>query len=109
MYTVLIYLNTPEEGGGTHFPDLNLTVMPELGRAVMWPNVLDVKPTVTDMRLYHKALPVTKGVKFAVNFWVYMYDYHKPRGAHMLCMRMHTTSIYCMHAHRMDICILFTP
>ena len=28
-------------GGATHFPQLNLTVQPTSGSALMWPNVLD--------------------------------------------------------------------
>lgn len=44
ILTFYFYLNDVEEGGGTNFPNLNLTVTPKRGRAVMWPSVYDDKP-----------------------------------------------------------------
>ena len=35
-------------------------------------------PTTQDDRTYHEALPVTKGVKYAANFWLHMHDYRGP-------------------------------
>lgn len=64
ILTVFLYLNEVEEGGGTQFLDLNITVMPKVGRALLWPSVLDEDPTKKDDRTYHQALPVEKGVKF---------------------------------------------
>jgi prolyl 4-hydroxylase len=57
-------LNNVEEGGGTNFSALNLTVMPKVGRALLWSSVLTEQPTEKDDRTYHQALPVKKGVKF---------------------------------------------
>ena len=31
-----------------------------------------------DERTYHEALPVTRGVKFAANFWLHQHDYRGP-------------------------------
>lgn len=62
--TVFLYLNDVEEGGGTHFPLLNLTVQPKLGNAIVWPSVLDEDPEAKDPRTDHEALAVIKGIKF---------------------------------------------
>jgi prolyl 4-hydroxylase len=64
VLTLYMYLNDVEAGGGTNFPLLNLTVMPKLGRAVMWPSVLNDDPHAIDQRTEHQALPVEKGIKY---------------------------------------------
>lgn len=64
LLTVYIYLNDVEEGGGTNFPHLGLTVTPKLGRVVLWPSVLNEDPNQIDHRTEHQALPVIKGVKY---------------------------------------------
>lgn len=64
-----------EEGGGTDFPDLGITVMPKRGRALLWPSVLDSDPSSIDSRTRHQALPVTAGLKYASNGWIHLYDY----------------------------------
>jgi prolyl 4-hydroxylase len=71
IFTFFFYLNTMEEngGGGTRFPRLNLTVHPVLGRAILWPNVLNHAPNVQDDRTSHQALVVERGVKYGANAW----------------------------------------
>lgn len=64
ILTVYLYLNDVEEGGGTYFSELDITVMPKLGRAVLWPSVLNDEPEKKDRRTRHQALPVTKGEKY---------------------------------------------
>jgi prolyl 4-hydroxylase len=64
ILTFYMYLNDVEEGGGTSFPHLNMTVTPKRGRAVLWPSVLDSDPNVKDSRTIHTALKVDKGVKY---------------------------------------------
>lgn len=65
VMTVYLYLNDDvEEGGGTNFPELNVTVTPKRGRVVLWPSVLDEDPSVRDNRTLHQALPVVRGVKY---------------------------------------------
>jgi prolyl 4-hydroxylase len=64
LLTVYIYLNDVEEGGGTNFPQLGLTVTPERGRVVMWPSVMNDDPNQIDRRTEHQAMPVIKGVKY---------------------------------------------
>lgn len=65
ILTFYIYLSDVEEGGGTNFPYVNnLTITPKLGRALLWPNVLNEDPDAMDDRMYHQALPVVKGEKY---------------------------------------------
>jgi len=71
-----------EEGGGTKF-DGGFTVQPKAGKAVLWPAVLEDQPFLSDSRTHHEALPVTKGVKYAANFWLHQYDYYAAH--HMGC------------------------
>lgn len=75
ILTFYMYLNDVDEGGGTKFPDLNMTVTPRRGRAVLWPSVLDGKPNRKDSRTIHEAMPVIKGVKYGANAWIHQRDY----------------------------------
>ncbi|KAG7342496.1 2-oxyglutarate/Fe(II) oxygenase [Nitzschia inconspicua] len=50
IITVFLYLSDVEEGGGTHFNTLGITVPPKRGRVVIWPSVLDDDPNVKDPR-----------------------------------------------------------
>ena len=78
ILTFYMYLNTlPDDGGGgTNFPRLNLTVTPKLGRAIMWPSVLDESPLEMDPLSNHQALPVLNGhVKYGVNAWIHQRDF----------------------------------
>mmetsp|Transcript_9530 Transcript_9530/g.18323 ORF Transcript_9530/g.18323 Transcript_9530/m.18323 type:complete len:552 (-) Transcript_9530:1754-3409(-) len=75
ILTFFLYLSDVEEGGGTDFPDLGITVQPKLGRAVLWPSVRNESPLRVDKRMRHQALPVIQGTKFAANAWIHMYDY----------------------------------
>lgn len=72
--TFFLYLNDVEEGGGTHFNDLNLTIVPKKGRAVIWPNVLNNFPEVMEEWTFHEAMPVIKGQKFGSNIWYHQYN-----------------------------------
>ena len=78
ILTVFLYLNDVEEGGGTHFNTLKLTVQPKQGRVVIWPSVLDDKPSKKDKRTNHEALPVKKGVKYGANAWLHQRDFKVP-------------------------------
>ena len=75
MLTMFLYLNEVEEGGGTSFPLLGLTVQPKKGSAVLWPSVLDQSPEKKDGRTDHEALPVIKGVKYGANAWIHTRNY----------------------------------
>ena len=69
LFTFFVYLSDVEEGGGTRFTDLGITVKPKLGRGILWPSVRDGNLRDSDRRTHHEALPVVKGVKYAANLW----------------------------------------
>ena len=48
-------------GGGTNFPQLNITVMPKKGRALLWPSTLNAEPMIKDARTSHQAMDVIGG------------------------------------------------
>ena len=81
ILTFFLYLSDVEEGGGTRFPHLDVTVLPKKGKALLWPSVLSDDPFSVDVSTRHEALPVVKGVKFAANAWLHLKDY---RAAHEL-------------------------
>lgn len=66
-YTFMVYLNDVEEGGETSFPQLNQTISPKMGKAVIWNNL---HPDGTsNHNSLHKAFPVKKGVKTVITKW----------------------------------------
>jgi prolyl 4-hydroxylase len=67
-YTLLVYLNDDFEGGETHFPNLDLLLIPKKKRVVIF-NSLDHEGKVLKAAL-HAGLPVTQGRKYAINIWV---------------------------------------
>ena len=77
MYTFFMYLNDQVEGGGgeTRFPQLNISIKPKRGRALLWPSVLNDDPNERDSRTEHEAVIVNKGQKFGANYWLHMYDF----------------------------------
>ena len=81
ILTIFLYLNNVDAGGETNFPHLNLTITPQVGRAVLWPNVWDHRPNQKDPRTNHQALPVLHGVKYAANIWLHQRDYQTPKAA----------------------------
>lgn len=70
--TVFLYLNDVEEGGATAFPELNLTVVPKAGRALLWPSVLNEQPSKIDWSTEHEAMEVTRGTKYGANVWFHL-------------------------------------
>ena len=79
ILTFFLYLSDVEAGGGTDFPQLDITVEPKKGRALLWPSVLDSSPMSKDNRMFHQALKVEDGTKFAANGWIHMFDYTTPQ------------------------------
>jgi prolyl 4-hydroxylase len=67
LLTLFMYLNDVEEGGGTNFPALNLTVTPKQGRAALWPSVMNEDPNQVDERTNHESIPVSQGVKYGMS------------------------------------------
>ncbi|PWK86635.1 2OG-Fe(II) oxygenase [Fulvimonas soli] len=62
--SVVMYLNTPEEGGGTGFPALGLTVTALAGSAVYFAY------EAGDEASLHAGLPVTRGEKWIATKWL---------------------------------------
>jgi prolyl 4-hydroxylase len=70
--TVFVYLNNlpaEETGGGTHFPELNITIKPECGNAAFWMN--QTPGGETDPRTLHGGQTIEQPgtVKYGMNIW----------------------------------------
>lgn len=65
--TTVIYLATPEEGGGTQFPKSGVQVYPRAGGAIFFADV-DVSGRPDEMSL-HSGMPVIKGSKIVATYW----------------------------------------
>ena len=66
-YTILIYLNNVEAGGGTHFLAPNSTIKPQIGLAVIWSNLdPDGSPQSQSAR---RTLPVISGYQAVITKW----------------------------------------
>ena len=78
ILTAFLYLNDVPAGGGTNFPDLDLTIMPKKGRILLWPSVLDENPSKKDFSTMHQALDVEEGRKYGANGWIHLRDFKTP-------------------------------
>ncbi|KAL3827246.1 hypothetical protein ACHAXA_004721 [Cyclostephanos tholiformis] len=76
-FTGYIMITSPIKGieGATNFPDLNVAVRPKIGRALLWPSVLNGMPMDQEPRTRHEAQDVIKGIKFGANAWLHLHDY----------------------------------
>lgn len=75
ILTIFLYLNDVEQGGHTDFPSLGLSVEPKVGRALLWPSVLDENPHEMDPRTEHRANTVVSGIKYGANAWYHQRTY----------------------------------
>jgi prolyl 4-hydroxylase len=71
LATMFVYLNDlppDEDGGGTHFPKLDMTIKPKKGNAAFWMNMENGK---VDPRTLHAGQSVRKpdSVKYGMNIW----------------------------------------
>ena len=64
--TVVIYLSEPDNGGGTVFPDVQLTVAPKRGNAVFF----SYDRADPSTRTLHGGAPVTAGEKWIATKWL---------------------------------------
>lgn len=69
--SLVMYLNTPEAGGGTAFPDIGLTVTAMCGSAVYF--AYDTGDTAS----LHAGLPVQKGEKWIATKWLREHPFQK--------------------------------
>lgn len=66
-WTATIYLNQPEEGGATRFKAIGKTIQPEIGKLVLWDNLLpDGTPNEATL---HQGMKVRKGTKYILTQW----------------------------------------
>lgn len=66
-WTAMIYLNEPEEGGGTRFKRIGKTVQPETGKLLAWNNLLpDGRPNPATL---HQGMKVRRGTKYILTKW----------------------------------------
>jgi prolyl 4-hydroxylase len=75
ILTLYFFLSDVDEGGGTHFPEMSLTVAPMKGRGFLWPSVLNDDPNNWDNRTIHEALTVAQGVKYGFNTFIHQRDF----------------------------------
>ncbi|WP_415882077.1 prolyl hydroxylase family protein [Neptuniibacter sp. QD34_54] len=66
-WTFMIYLNTTQSGGETHFPKLNRSFSPKQGKAVIWNN-LNPDGSPNSFTLHH-GMPVKEGYKAIITKW----------------------------------------
>lgn len=66
LATLIVYLNQPERGGGTTFPDVGLEVAPQRGHAVFFS--YDRPSPAT--RTLHGGAPVISGEKWVATKWL---------------------------------------
>ena len=66
-WTAMIYLNEPEAGGETNFPNAGLCVSPRTAMLVLWNN-MDAIGAPNDLTP-HEGCPVTAGTKYIVTKW----------------------------------------
>lgn len=64
--TLVMYLNEPERGGGTTFPDVGLEVLPQRGHAVLFAYGQPLPSTQT----LHGGAPVLAGDKWVATKWL---------------------------------------
>jgi len=66
-HTLMIYLNDDFKGGETNFPNKELSVKPELGKAVWWRNTKD--DGSGDETVLHEGSDVISGTKYIITAW----------------------------------------
>lgn len=70
--TVVIYLNEPDEGGGTAFPEAKLRIQPRKGNAVFFSYAQPQAHTLT----LHGGDPVLRGEKWIATKWLREREFH---------------------------------
>lgn len=66
--TLMIYLTSVEAGGHTIFPQVGISVKPEIGSALYWFNI--GAQNNFDSRNLHLGCPVLYGNKWIINKWI---------------------------------------
>ena len=71
-WTFMVYLNKPTKGGETKFPKYDITITPEVGKAVYW-NSLHPDGSGNEDSL-HAGCPVLEGEKYIITKWFRQYS-----------------------------------
>lgn len=66
-WTAMIFLNQPEDGGETDFPELGIALRPQTGTLVVWNNMTAVG--MPNHRTLHAGTPVRRGKKHIITKW----------------------------------------
>jgi prolyl 4-hydroxylase len=66
-WTAMAFLNEPEAGGQTNFPELNVKISPRAGNLFVWNN-MDVHGEPNRFTL-HQGMPVIAGLKYVITKW----------------------------------------
>ena len=66
-WTFMVYLNNVQKGGATQFVNLNQTVFPKKGTAVVWCNIKE--DGTPDEMTMHQGSPVIEGEKWIITKW----------------------------------------
>lgn len=75
IITFFLYLSNVTNGGETYFNNLNITVTPSKGKALIWANTLSNNPNIKDIRTFHEAKDVIEGIKYGANIWIHQKDF----------------------------------
>ena len=74
-WTAMAYLNEPEKGGATAFPQLQYQVEPRRGMLLIWNNMSrDGKPNIDTL---HAGTPVEQGTKYIITKWFRLNEWQK--------------------------------
>ena len=66
-WTAMVFLNTPEAGGQTFFPQANVRVTPRMGNLLLWNNLDEFgQPNTYSL---HTGMPVEAGTKYVITKW----------------------------------------
>lgn len=66
-WTAMAFLNAPEEGGHTAFPEVGVKIAPRAGNVLIWNNMdADGLPNPASL---HQGMPVLNGVKYIITKW----------------------------------------
>jgi prolyl 4-hydroxylase len=66
-WTAMAFLNEPEAGGATNFPEARIKIAPKAGNLVIWNN-LDALGLPNPATL-HQGMPVEGGMKYVITKW----------------------------------------
>jgi prolyl 4-hydroxylase len=66
-WTAMVFLNEPDAGGCTDFPDVPVKIIPQTGKLLAWNNMgRDGNP---NPRTRHEGTPVEAGTKYVITKW----------------------------------------